>query len=87
MLALSTAFLEGLARRAPTGVLPCARLGVSRHRHDERGDPELEEYLLGGGDMGVLFSSVLEVSFAVVLKGLRVARTCGQQSCSQDLND
>ena len=28
VLAFSTAFLEGRARRAPTGVLPCARLGV-----------------------------------------------------------
>ena len=29
VLALSIAFLKGRARRAPTGVLPCARLGVS----------------------------------------------------------
>ena len=31
VLAISFAFLEGRARRAPTGVLPCARLGVPRH--------------------------------------------------------
>ena len=31
-----TAFLEGRARRAPAGVLPCARLRVSRHRRARR---------------------------------------------------
>ena len=36
VLAFSTAFLEGRARRAPTGVLPYARLGVSRHRRARR---------------------------------------------------
>ena len=36
VLALSTAFLKGRARGAPTGVLPCAHLGVSRHRRARR---------------------------------------------------
>ena len=32
VLAFSITFLEGRARRAPTGVLPCPHLGVSSHR-------------------------------------------------------
>ena len=36
VLAFSTAFLEGRARRAPTGALPCAHLGVSRRRRARR---------------------------------------------------
>ena len=36
VLAFSTAFLEVRARRAPTGVLPGARLGVWRHRRARR---------------------------------------------------
>ena len=35
-LAFSAAFLEGRARQAPTRVLPCAHLGVSRHRRAQR---------------------------------------------------
>ena len=76
-LAFSAAFLEGPARRALTGVLLCARLGVSvsdSRATDERGVPELEGYLLGRGDTEVPFASVQEICFEVVLKGPRVAR-------------
>ena len=59
--------LAGLRR-----VFSRARVSESRAA-DERGDPELEGYLLGRGDKEVLCSSVLEICFAVVLKGPRVA--------------
>ena len=45
-----------------------SRVLVSESRAtDERGDPELEGYLLGGEDTEVLFSSVLDIRSAVVL--------------------
>ena len=50
-----------------------ARVPESRAT-DERGDPELEGYLLGREDTEFLFSSVLDICFALVLKGPRVAR-------------
>ena len=64
VLAFSIAFLEGRARRAPIGVLPCAHLGVSRHRRARR--PRLEGPLAGRGNTEVLFSWVLEICFAAV---------------------
>ena len=43
-----------------------SRVRVSEsHANDERGDPELEGYLLGSGDTELLFSSVLEIRFVV----------------------
>ena len=50
-----------------------ARVSESRAT-EERGDPELEGYLLGRGDTEVLFDSVLDICFTAVLKGPRVAR-------------
>ena len=61
--------LAGLRR-----VFSRARARVSESRAtDECGDPELEGYLLGQGDTEVLFSSVLDIRFAVVVKGPRAA--------------
>ena len=40
----------------------CSPVGA----YDERGDPELEGYLLGKGDTDVLFSMVLEIGSGVV---------------------
>ena len=74
VLPLSTAFLEGRARRAPTGV---PRVSESRAT-DERGDPELEGYLLGRGETEVLFSSVLEIRFVAVDAKLEGARRHGR---------
>ena len=51
VLAFSTALLDGGASRAPTGVLPCARLGVSAPP-TSAATPELEGYLLEKGRHG-----------------------------------
>ena len=50
-----------------------ARVRESRAT-DDRGDVEHEGYLLGRGDTEVLFSSVLEICSAVVLKDPMVPR-------------
>ena len=52
------AFLEGRARRTPTGVFSRARILESRAT-DERSDPELGGSLLGRGDAEVSSSPVL----------------------------
>ena len=53
-LAFSAAFLEGRARRGPTGVLPCAHLGVSRYRRARR--PRTQRIFVGvRGHGGYIF--------------------------------
>ena len=65
MLIFLNNFLDGRARRAPTGVHLCARLLESRTT-DKRDDPELEAYLLGRRDTEVQSSAVLESYLVVV---------------------
>ena len=47
VLVLSIAFLEGRARRAPTGALPCARLRASRHRSASAATPNSKDFRWG----------------------------------------
>ena len=65
---LSRVALAGLRR-----VLSRERVSESRAT-DERGLPQVEGYSLGAGDTEILFSSVVEICFDVVLNVSRVTR-------------
>ena len=65
-------FSRGSRSPGSHGVFSGARVSESSAT-DERGEPGLEGYVLGRGDVEVLLSSVLEICFAVVIKGLTVA--------------
>ena len=84
VLAFSTAFPEGRARRAPTGVLPCALLGVSRYRRARR--PRTRRIFVGARRHGGSIIFCPEDLFRGCCKRSKGGKH-GQQACTQDLND